>query len=471
MEKPLEERSFTVKDRIKYFQKEMKNIPYFEKSDIKPKKTFPKEKETNFDEKNNNLTIKPMYTLNLIINSGHKALGEEIKHFLREKPVFPCLLISKEDNGKIEMNMNCLKDIDINSIKIIKEDSFEMTKRKDMKDNQMIDFSNYQFDISVIHNNLNFSKKTKNIQKGSEKNNMIIGKYKLYSFNINEGDLSFQKYFIDKFENIANDVCSDNTKAKEIDEIFESQGYYIPLKIYIGGLFINRYNKVSIRGIRDSMRNFNMKVGFEKYEIENCNKIDISTGKDINKIFINENTQIIGGDKTEKDFDKWTKSVKVFNSNIIECTNIIEAKNILPNELKKKLKIPLQLVERKYSARKKYFQYISSIKDIVIEDNLKGYNDLSKGICKESEIPEIYVKTIRLFGAKSFPYTTKTISESFNDIIIGFKIRSERDDDYNGEWTIKFNPLLKKEINIDFVSQLVRDEKYMIFIYLIKFPE
>ena len=52
---------------------------------------------------------------------------------------------------------------------------------------------------------------------------------------------------------------------------------------------------------------------------------------------------------------------------MIECTNIIEAKNILTNELKLKLKIPLQIVEQKYLARKKYIQIIKSIKDIEIE--------------------------------------------------------------------------------------------------------
>ena len=35
----------------------------------------------------------------------------KILQFFKEKPVFPCLLISKDDNGKIEMNMHCLKDI------------------------------------------------------------------------------------------------------------------------------------------------------------------------------------------------------------------------------------------------------------------------------------------------------------------------------------------------------------------------
>ena len=104
-------------------------------------------------------------------------------------------------------------------------------------------------------------------------------------------------------------------------------------------------------------------------------------------------------------------------------------------------------------------------------DEYKGYDDFSKGICKENDIPEIYRKEIDFYAKKSFPYTTKTVSESFEDIIVGFKLISKRDDDKNGEWDIKFNPLLKKEINITFTSQFVRVEKYMIYIYLMRFPD
>lgn len=136
-------------------------------------------------------------------------------------------------------------------------------------------------------------------------------------------------------------------KAKEIDEIFENQGYYISLKIYIGGIFINRYNDKNYKLFKED--------------------INLS-GKDIRKIFINENTQIIGGEKSEKNFELWTQSVQISNSNIIECSNIIETKNILPNQLKEKLQKPLQLVEVKYLKRTKYIEYINSLKDIKLSE-------------------------------------------------------------------------------------------------------
>ena len=441
-----------MKERIKFFQKEMNNLPYLNRHNTENKFNVSGEKTKKVE------------------ISKEVKINKELQHFLEEKPVFPCLLISKEDNGKIEMNMNCLNDIDINKIKIIKEDSFELSKREDVKDYQMIDFSNFQFDISVVHNSLNFEKKTKDIKINSGKSNLLLGKYKLYSFNIYEGDLSFKPHFIKKFEDIANDESSDKNKAKEIDEIFESQGYYIPLKIYIGGLFLNRYNKENIRGLRDSLRSLSLNSAFENKELNFGGNLNISNGREINQIFLNENTQIIGGDKTERNFEKWTETVKIFNSNIIECTNIIEAKNILPIELKNKLKIPLKIIEKKYFLRKKYFQKLNSLKDIELAKD-KGYSDISKGICNESKEPEIYMKKIHLFGESSVGYTRKSISEVFDDIIVGFKIVSQRDDDYNGQWHVKFNPLLKKEINISFASQFMREEEFNIYIYLMKFPE
>ena len=265
------EKSLSFKEKLNIFQKSIDDV-----DKINITKSFDKIKSSG---------KKVMIFGDLKNDKKENNIYNKILQFFKEKPVFPCLLISKDDNGKIEMNMHCLKDINIDNIKLIKEEGFEITKRKDAYYYQIIDFSNFQFDISVIHNNINFSSKAKNIEKISKINNLIIGKYKLYSFNINEGELSFNSHFLKKFEEIANNSSSDQIKAKEIDEIFENQGYYIPLKIYIGGIFINRYNDKNYKLFKED--------------------INLS-GEDIRKIFINENTQIIGGEKSEKNFELWT---------------------------------------------------------------------------------------------------------------------------------------------------------------------
>ena len=178
------EKSLSFKEKLNIFQKSIDDV-----DKINITKSFDKIKSSG---------KKVMIFGDIKNDKKENNIYNKILQFIKEKPVFPCLLISKDDNGKIEMNMHCLKDINIDNIKLIKEEGFEITKRKDAYYYQIIDFSNFQFDISVIHNNINFSSKAKNIEKISKINNLIIGKYKLYSFNINEGELSFNSTFFKK---------------------------------------------------------------------------------------------------------------------------------------------------------------------------------------------------------------------------------------------------------------------------------
>ena len=164
MNKPL-----SFKDKLKLFQQGNDEIERINTTkNIQKIKAFGKKDMISGDLKNNPKEI-TIHHLKETKNAKKKNICEEILQFIKEKPVFPCLLISKDDNGKIEMNMHYLKDINIDNIKIIKEEGFEMTKRKDAYDYQIIDFSNFQFDISVLHNNINFSSKAKNLEKISEK--------------------------------------------------------------------------------------------------------------------------------------------------------------------------------------------------------------------------------------------------------------------------------------------------------------
>ena len=68
----------------------------------------------------------------------------------------------------------------------------------------------------------------------------------------------------------------------------------------------------------------------------------------------------------------------------------------------------------------------------------------------------------------------QVIDESFQDIIVGWKIISKRDDEYNGKFTFK-DPILTKKIYIQFVPKttlkISRDQKYDLEIFLIKLPE
>ena len=195
----------------------------------------------------------------------------------------------------------------------------------------------------------------------------------------------------------------------------------------------------------------------------------------LNEIYNSEKTEIIGGNYTSKNFEEWIKSIKLSNSSVIECSNIITAKNIIEYDLRKKLEIPLKMIEDKYSRKKKYLEYIDQIKDKKVFE-MKGDNNFSVGICKEvkeSSEPHIYKKKfiidtkVSIIPAK---YKEK-FQENFNDIIVGFEIHEDRGDGHNGEWKIKNEPLGTKELSIRFESGWHRGQDFTINVYLMENPK
>ena len=149
--------------------------------------------------------------------------------------------------------------------------------------------------------------------------------------------------------------------------------------------------------------------------------------------------------------------------------HIIDAREILDFELQKKLKIPFELLLDKKKNRE---DVLKKIKNNNLEKN-SGYKNLTIGICKEkiksSEYPEIYKKNFIIKTPPAyFGYQTYNLKENFQDIIVGVNIIDNRNDDYNGEWTFKYNPLLLKDIDITFVSCFDRSQKYEVEVYCMK---
>ena len=216
-----------------------------------------------------------------------------------------------------------------------------------------------------------------------------------------------------------------------------------------------------------------LKVSFNK-NISINSGFDSSNKSKLNEIFNSEKTEIIGGNTACKNFEEWIKSIKISNSNIIECTNIITAKNIMEDTLRKNLEIPLKIIENKYLREKKYLEYLNEIKNIKLTV-LEGESDIIKGICKEidkSSEPIIYLKTFSIYRDPStIPFrTTEIFSQNFSDMIVGFKITDERKDNLNGKWTLESNPLGKNDIKITFESKIIRAQHFFIYVYLMKYP-
>ena len=394
---------------------------------------------------------------------------DEVEEFLKKNPIFPCFLISK-DKGKIDTIKDGFEKENI-PIQKIKENSFIEIYQESKEDFQMILDKKISEDIS-LYGTLKFDAYINRNEEGSSSKKIYVGEYKLYSFNIKEEDLSFSKYYIDKFQQIANSCLSDEEKAtKLVEEIFNSIGYYIPKKIYIGGMLISREKKFS----KSKSLNCKGSLDISVKTIQlNQNSFSSDENYKINKIFNSQSTQIIGGDHSAKTFDDWINSINLENSAIIECCNIITAKNLLDNDLKKQLETPLKLIDEKYTRRKNYLCYLSETKNKKLF-NLQQYGHLNRGKCEEkntSNEPRIKKESFLIFTPVVYfpPIYHEEFHKEFNNIIIGLEIQDNRRDGYNGQWTIKNEPLGNKEITIEFDSCFLREQNYTIDIYLMEIP-
>ena len=395
-----------------------------------------------------------------------KLNDNEIEELINNKPCFPCLL-NGSDKGEIESNLNCLKRIPKEKIIFYKEnkkEDLEITSDKNNISKISAIFFSSNF-LPEIFSELVFNSELKNIS--GEKNSFIyqITKYKLLSININEEDLSFNEKFINEFEEISKSDESDEEKANKIENIFKRTGFYIPLKIYLGGIF--------------SYKNENSKTVEKQNKENSMNVIDFCMG--VKNYFFSNNKnsyndiKIIGGDVHNFDKEKWIKTINLENSNVIEYSNLISSQNILSLELRNKLKKPLKMIEEKYDMRKCYFELVNELKNQKFDFmNKENYENFDTGIQQECNKPKIYLETIKIFVDTSYfqMWKSKIFEKKFNDIIVGFKIIGNRKENYyNGKWTILNNPILSKEIKIKFVSQLYRVINYKLEIYLMKTPQ
>ena len=390
----------------------------------------------------------------------------EIEELINNKPCFPCLL-NGNDKGGIESNLNCLKRIPKEKIIFYKENKKEDLEIKSDKSNisKINEIFFGKIFMPEIFSELIFSSELKNIS--CEKNSFTyqITKYKLLSININEEDLSFSEKYINEFNEISKCAESDEEKANKIEKIFKRTGFFIPLKIYLGGIF--------------SYKNENSKT-VEKQEKKNSmDFFDLCVNLTNNFFFGNKNSynniKIIGGDVNNYDKEKWIKTINLENSNVIEYSNLISSQNILSLDLRNKLKKPLQMIEEKYEMRKLYFEQIDKLKSQKLDViNKENYENFVVGIQQECNKPKIYLETMKILVDTSYfeMWKTKIFEKKFNDIIVGFKIVGNRTKNYyNGKWTILNNPILSKEIKIKFVSQFYRAINYKLYVYLMKTPQ
>jgi hypothetical protein len=326
-------------------------------------------------------------------------------------------------------------------------------------DQESKSFYNSDFLISIdtsFYCDAKFQSKVQALNGNSNKINLIGAKSTVCSLSVKRENIVFSKFFLNKTKDVAEDDLTDAEKAKELDKLFKDYGYYIPLKIYIGGYFykdVNKYednkNISTLFEFRDSIININRNANSV---IENY----------IEKLFYNKNLVVKGGDILKDNFKDWKSSINYNNSEIIEYSNIITISNLLHDILDKKTKklltIPLSLVEEKYIKRKMYYEYLEKVKEFVNYGKFTGYDSKRNGITQINNL--IYSEYIDIKDDKILDYT-------YPDLIVGWKINSLWQDGTNGEFTMT-DPILTKIVKATFKSRLFRKLHFSLEIFFLK---
>ena len=393
---------------------------------------------------------------------------DSIKRFFALIPFF----IKGDCKGECELNRGGLTLNEENPILFLREyssiveniKSYQMNKISGKFDTSL---STY---ITVLYDESNFKLHIENLKKRVYDINsvLLIGKYNLGSLSIKIEDVSISEQLNKKINDIAdNSYLSDSWKAKELEKIFESYGYFIPLTIHIGGQFIVDAKEIKRRKDEKFLLDLIAKI----------NQINTKTGtgntlshNDIMEEMYSFNKAIItGGDITKTNFNDWISSLTLENCDITAYSNIIPVIDLLDNGLKNKMLRPLKLLETKYNKRKRYIEIIEDLKKRMSsgwkKENIKGSD--GDGIVKE-EGDLIYLKKYRIQKQWTVLTVESDFRMAFTDIIVGWKITQKKE--HNGEWTLKQNPLLNYRMDAHFKSELTRGIYYEISIYLMKYP-
>ena len=371
---------------------------------------------------------------------------QDIQNFLDKNFSFPFTLTINSD-GDIETNNCFLNSIPSHKLKYQLENNLSDEKRIIKKNYELFNNLENGNKISLNGSNQNFENTINNLLNESKNktSNCIFIKRKLFSLSIKEEDIILSKKLNHDIE-IISSLEKDKDKIKELSQIFEKTGYYIPLKIYFGGIFIRDIEKMN-KHDKEELEN-NIKL-LSKSSIPLNTKYDSGSLIKKEKFIFSKLNKTIGGDVNTEKFQDWVSTVCINNSNIIEYSNYTEIPQILGDKLKKKLNGPLEEIKKMFKRREECIKIINSLKNEKFE--LKGEGDLIKGQTLNTEflqLDEPEKITIKK-DWKYFRGRTGKIEQEFKSIIIGLKIKWGR----TGKYNFEFNPLLSKKLKCEFNSQ------------------
>ena len=192
----------------------------------------------------------------------------------------------------------------------------------------------------------------------------------------------------------------------------------------------------------------------------------------LNEFYSNSKKIIIGGDLKKDNFEDWKLSINEKNAEIINYDNIIKITDLLDEDMKIKLKVPLKIIDEKYEKRKNFYETIKKLKQIKKSGTIKRSGNGKFELGFDSNYNNLIYSQTRIIK-KDWGWNEWVVIAnediSTNDIIVGIKIIPEKNKD--GKWEIKENPLLTKQMTINFKSEWWCGINYELILYYMEFPK
>lgn len=383
---------------------------------------------------------------------GNDQVRKSLKRILSE---IPCAV---KDNGK--SFSACFERIDYSSIKnTISEKKGNISYHYIVNKNNSINSGKFDFDNSLkfdlIYTNNDFKENFENYKENSNQSYFLVAKKILYTVEIPPNIIKFKESY------------RDNFGIYKLDDLFSETGYKVPLKIEIGGLFL--FNDTNHVFKQFNNLNFNSSTEFNLKQLNNKNNISKISKSNLEKIFSSGCLEILGGDTSVKDLEKWETTVSIYNAEIIGYQTLEDITKFIPSNYRDKLKADINYLKIKFTAREKYIYIYNDVKDAkaTFDPTLP-----QAGYLKENKYPSIRVEKFECKrNGKFMSFAKGQISAAYLGIIVGYKIIDKWADGTNGKWKINSCPLLSKSININFVSQWFRGEHFGVEIYIMDMPE
>lgn len=209
----------------------------------------------------------------------------EIKSFFEKNRVLPCFL-KVDSKGDFSPFTGGFEEIPIEKLHFLEEKRFnneEFSSELSFENASTLSIDSF-LDVSLIHSDAVFEGAMKKMLKSFSKQKYFVGKYILYSISIDPDDVYFTNYIIQEISQLAEDNNKNpDDKAKELDSIIKSYGFYIPLKIYIGGMFSFKKSDSSAnrKGFFTGFFNWNQKTPASEVE----DKVSTTNTNYLNEIF------------------------------------------------------------------------------------------------------------------------------------------------------------------------------------------